>query len=349
MTTPTFSTALAQVADIQQPLKTLDVNGLSNARRPDVQLFTETWPGISVERRREIMKRMGELIAESFEVEFTPLNRVALKDADDEVRATAINNLWESEDEDLIDPYLKFLTEDRSVLVRAAAAGALGKYMFLAEMEELEEDVAATVRQALLATIRRPTEDLTVRCRAVESIGFLSDDEVRSVVEDAYNSSSEKMQASALFAMGRSLDQYWSGTVIMEIHNVNPEVRLEAVRASGELELKQAAPLLVDLLEDPNRTVLLEAIYALGQIGGPIAQRALELMVDSEDEEIAQQAEDALAELQFGSGDDWLVYDLNANAADDDFGDFELEEGDEINLDDDFDILWKNRDRKFDD
>ncbi len=350
MTTTAFATTLEGLADASQPLKLGDLNGLSNARRADVQLFAERWPTIPVQRRREIVRGMGDLIAASFEVEFTPLSRVALSDPDVEVRATAIENLWESEAEDLIQPYLTFLSQDEGVSVRAAAAGALGKYMFLAEMEELDEAQAALVRRSLLTTIRDPREDIEVRRRAIESIGFLGDEEVRAVIEDAYNSPDDVMQASAVTAMGRSLDQYWSGMVLLELANPNPRVRLEAVLASGELELRQAVPALVDLLEEPNRAILLATLHALGQIGGPVARQALEMMAESDDEEIAQEAEDALAELQFGSGDDWLVYDLNAASLDPDSGDFgDSDADDEMDELDGFSTLWRRTDDEFDD
>jgi HEAT repeat protein len=352
MTKTPFATALDNVANSGLALDQADLAGLSNARRGDVTLFAQRWPTITVERRRAIMQRFNEIIDESFEVEYTALNRVALADTDPQVRATAISNLWESDDEALIDPYLKFLTDDEAAEVRAAAATALGKYMMLAEMEELDETQGGKIRQALLATIRNPTEHLEPRRRAVESIAFLGDEEVRAILEDAYNSPYEEMQQSALFGMGRSLDQYWSGTILLELANSSPTLRLEAVRASGELELRQAIPLLIEMLEDPDRAVLMSAIHSLGQIGGPIARRALDLVAESEDEEIAQEAEDALAELQFASGDDdWLVYDLNRSGADDDdeTGLIWDEGGLDLNDPDAFDVLWKNRDREFDD
>ncbi len=340
----TFDTALSRVADTNQPLDLAALNGLSNARKPDAARFAALWPTIPVERRRELMKALGALSMESFEVEFTPLYRAALHDSDAVVRVSAINNLWESESEEFIPPFLQFLTTDADTEVRAAAATGLGKYMFLAEMEELDEEPAERVREALLATIRSKTEDELVRRRAIEAISFLDGDEVRAIIENAYNDPSEEMQASAVFAMGRNLDPYWSGTVLLELQNANPRIRQQAAWASGELELKQAVPLLVPLLDDKDRDVLLNTVHALGQIGGPVAQRALELVADSDDEELAETATDALDELIFQSGDaDWLEVDFNAAALGEDEDD-EFLEGDEDDEEDEFDILWKSRD-----
>ncbi|MFN8485250.1 MAG: HEAT repeat domain-containing protein [Anaerolineae bacterium] len=330
MATTEFEKALRRVSDLSGPLDTMALFGLSNARRGDVALFGEHWPTIPVERRREIMADLGALSAESFEVEFTPLFRVALDDTDAEVRAKAIENLWEDDDPVLAPRYVSLLGHDDSPAVRGAAANALGKYMYLAEMEELDPKLAADIRQALLESVRNPLEITDVRRYAVESLAFLGDDEVRGVIEDAYNTSSEQMQASAMRGMGRSLDPYWSGLVLMELSNADPRIRQEAIWASGELELKQAVPTLVDMLEEPNRDLLIGVIQSLGRIGGPIARQALELVAESEDEEIAEEAEDALSELLFNEGEDWLEYEFNATA---------LAEPDDSGMED-LDLTW---------
>ncbi|MFN8498915.1 MAG: HEAT repeat domain-containing protein [Anaerolineae bacterium] len=330
MATTEFEKALGRVCDVSAPLDPTALFGLSNARRADVALFTQRWTALAVERRREVMTQLGALGSESFEVEFTPLYRAALDDTDAEVRATAISNLWEDDDPVLAPRYIGLLGHDDSAAVRAAAANALGKYMYLAEMEELDPKLAADIRQALLAAARTPQEFTDVRRYAVESLAFLGDDEVRGVIEDAYNAPSESMQASAIRGMGRSLDPYWSGTVLMELSNADPRIRQEAVWASGELELKQAVPTLVDMLEEPNRDLLIGVIQSLGRIGGPIARQALELVAESEDEEIAEEAEDALSELLFNEGEDWLEYEFNAAA---------LAEADDSGMDD-LDLTW---------
>jgi hypothetical protein len=336
-----FAALLDRLVDINSAVSGVELAALSNVRRAEYQLLADRWTQIPVERRRQIMRGIGSLIEESFEVEFTPVNQLGLSDSDSEVRATAVSNLWENEDPAYIPTFLTLLNTDDTTAVRAAAASALGKYVFLAEMEELDEDDAAPIRTALMRVIHNKTEPLEVRRRAVESIAFFGDEQVRTIITDAYNDIDESMQVSAVFAMGRSLDEYWSGTVILELGSSNPELRFEAARASGELEIKRAVPALVDLLTDSSQDVQIGAIRSLGQIGGPVARRALELMVESDDEVLAQEAEDALGELQLVSSEDWLVYDLESGELSQDVTDI-----DDL---DEFDILWQRRDRDADD
>jgi HEAT repeat protein len=76
-------------------------------------------------------------------------------------------------------------------------------------------------------------------------------------------------------------------------------MRAEAAIASGELGAKTAAEDVSALLEDSSERVRLAAIIALGRIGGPIAQDALEVMLLSDNPREAEAAETALEEMQF--------------------------------------------------
>ena len=66
-------------------------------------LFTETWPTIPLDRRRTIMANLVEISEINFEVDFDPVFLIALGDDDAEVRASAVNGLWENENPALIE------------------------------------------------------------------------------------------------------------------------------------------------------------------------------------------------------------------------------------------------------
>jgi HEAT repeat protein len=110
--------------------------------------------------------------------------------------------------------------------------------------------------------------------------------------------------------MGRSSDRQYSDVVRKELHNVLPAMRLEAARAAGELEVSEAVPELGRLLDDPDPEVAMVAIGALGQIGGESARQILQRAGESDDDEIVEAAEEALAEDEFLHGDIKLSNDL---------------------------------------
>jgi HEAT repeat protein len=116
--------------------------------------------------------------------------------------------------------------------------------------------------------------------------------------------------------------------VLEQLENDDDEIRFEAARASGELEIKAAAPILINLLDDPDREVRFAAIWSLSQIGGEDVAEALEAQYDqAEDEEEIELIDSAMDNLAFTEGmeeftlldlpedDDDIIFD-NFNAID---------------------------------
>jgi HEAT repeat protein len=275
---------------------------LSALSRQEMGLFSDRWCALGVARRRQLIRALVDIAEANFEVDFNGIFRLGLGDADEHVRAHSIDGLWEDESPTLVDVLLSLLTTDPSVLVRAGAAIGLGRFVLLAELEELEEALGCRIVSTLRKVIKDPHEALEVRRRAVEAISYSGEEGIDEIIENAYRDSSEKMRVSALFSMGRSADPAWGSTVMAELDCSNAEMRFEAARACGELELKEAVSRLIDLVADVDREVQQAAIYALGQIGGQTARRALQLCCESSDEVVANAAGEALGELEFSSG-----------------------------------------------
>jgi len=145
---------------------------------------------------------------------------------------------------------------------------------------------------------------------AIEAVSYSGDPRITLIIEAAYFNDNEKMQVSAIFAMGRNADTRWLNTVTTELDNPGTEIRFEAVRACGELEAKDAVEKLIMIIEqDPDLEVQQAAIWALGRIGGKIAREALEICVEAKHEVLALAAEDALDELNLFD-DSMMLYDF---------------------------------------
>jgi HEAT repeat protein len=295
-----FSQILADLANEKYPPARHNLLALSDLSGKQLEQFKQAWPAIADARRLAILTRLGEIAEESFELDIRAVSRAALDDGDGGVRAAAIRNLWEDEGEDLIEVFIHVLQHDESVEARAAAATALGQYVFLGEMEELDEGKARRVEETLL-NVWAGDDELDVRRRALESIGFASRPEAASAIEDAYDSDEEQLKLSALFAMGRSLDSgRWGDTVIGDLAHDNPKVRFEAARAAGELQLREAVPALSEVLHDVDGEVQEMSVWALGEIGGDEAREALrERLEDDISDDLSELIEDALANAEF--------------------------------------------------
>jgi HEAT repeat protein len=295
-----FEKLLLHLRNMNERLVTQDLYALSDMTHEQFARFREVWPSIESERRRSVIRNLVELVEHSFEVNFDPIFLLALADEDSEVRAAAIDGLWENEDQALIGPLVHLLRADESSAVRAAAATALGRFVLLGEHEEIDRAPAMLAEEALLETIRHGEEELEVRRRAVEAIAYSGEAGVREIIEAAYYDEDEKMQASALFAMGRSADPYWYKLLLKELDNPNPEIRFEAARACGELEASSAVSRLAQMaFDDPDREVQEAAVWALGHIGGREARQTLEACYESDDEFLSQVAADVLDDMDF--------------------------------------------------
>lgn len=293
----------------------------------DLEIFQTMWPTIPVKRRRAIIEELLEITEVNFEVDFDPVFLTALGDEDAEVRTGAIKSLWEYEKPALIAPLIHLLKADEAEMVREAAASALGKFIYLRELEEIDWHEANLAEEALLETIHQASESLDVRRRAIESIAYSGNPGIAEIIENAYYDDSDKMQVSAIFAMGRSADARWLPQVITELDSPNPEIRFEAARASGELEAKDAVGKLIAMVEEEADTEIQQmAIWALGRIGGSAAREALEIYLDGDDETLALAAEEALDELNLFD-EPLMLYDFEVDELEeeeDEFEDFDL-------------------------
>jgi HEAT repeat protein len=101
--------------------------------------------------------------------------------------------------------------------------------------------------------------------------------------------------------MGRSCDERWRKQVLSQLRSPSEDIRSEAIRAAGELELKPARPILLDILADEeDLEVRRELIWALSKIGGEGVRAKLdEILEIEEDDEEADFIEEALDNLSF--------------------------------------------------
>jgi HEAT repeat protein len=214
----------------------------------------------------------------------------------------AIRLLWECEDHQLIARFMDVLRKDPDEHVQAAAANALGIFVYMGEMDKIPADDIKAIQNLLIEKFYA-THPQIIRRRAIESLGYSSNPEVDDLIRKAYSEPDKKMVASALFAMGRSANEAWTDIVISNLQNANVDIQVEAVRAAGELELQSAREEILELLDDEglDLEVFLAAVWSLSQIGGQGIQDKLEALGDDPDldEETLDLIDSALENLVF--------------------------------------------------
>ena len=303
--------------DEDQLLPIDELSALSDLDTRQFDRFSICWQSLSPLRRRTLLATLGQQADEHVELLFDSINRLGLDDPDPNIRKIAIGNLWESTDPSLLTAFLTTFNEDSSIEVRTAAANALGRFVLLAEIEDVSLEESNQIVDILLETIRAGASS-ELHCACVKSLGFSSREDVQAIISDAHHSGDEDLLQSSLLAMGRSANPVWRPEILQELDHQSPRIRAEAARAAGELELHDAAQSLVELLEDVSDEVTHVAIWSLGQLGGDVARTALlTIQASAADPETVKKADEALEHLAFLEGTpDLLIFDVDDPAED---------------------------------
>jgi HEAT repeat protein len=293
---------LETLSDPALPVSDASLEMLSDLDAPRRRAFQAAWATWAPVRKIEVLEHLGRLANEDIELDFHRIDRLALADADAGVRRQAILNLWECEESSLGQRLAALLVADASADVRAAAAAALGRFVYLGEVEEIDAQLHRQVEDRLLVAQRGDPED-AIRLRSLESLGYSSRPEVPALIEAAYNSGDERQIQAGLKAMAHSANPVWEEYVLKNLHHAAPGIRAEATRAAGELEIRESADDLIELTEDAIDLVRQAAIWSLAQIGGDDAAQALTRLLDHTDnEDEAALLEDALDYIAFVDG-----------------------------------------------
>jgi len=272
--------------------------GLSDLSAREVRLVRSFWDAITPTARIAVVSEVNDLAEERVDYLFGRLLRSVLDDPEPAVRQRAIAGLWEVTDADLALILIAMLNDDPSEDVRAETARGLARYAEQAELGECDDSLADRVRDVLLATIENSGESLHVRARALEAASvFARDERVHSAIDFFFEEDDTGFRATALYAMGRSMNPDFLPRILNETASDDPELRFESARAAGRLGDTSALPVLVELAGDEDAEVRHAAFNALGKIGGKAAVRYLRRIAESApeaDEELLEAAlEDA--------------------------------------------------------
>jgi HEAT repeat protein len=339
-----FKQLIDALLDENTPFPPRYLHRLSDLEPTEVALLEKAWPKLSVRRRQALMQDLEQLNEADYLLFFEEIDRLALKDSDPEVRLLAIRMLSEYENISLLPTFLDMAEHDADPEVRASSATALGLFVYQGEVDAIPLASLRQVEECLLRLTDGSDEPL-VRRSALESLGYSSRKELIPLIERAYASGDTDWVASALFAMGRSADARWESSVQAMLDHKRPAVRAEAATAAGGLEIEDAVPRLIELLDDSDENVRMSSIWSLSQIGGEGVREALIHMLETtEDDDEAELLEEALENLAFTEGvEGFTLIDYTRAASEDneddedpfffedeDLHDFDDEGGDDI-------------------
>jgi hypothetical protein len=301
-----FVDLLQSLTNDAEPVDGVRLAELSDLDTARLEKFSATWKHLPRDRRQALLKELGLTADAQIELTFEPINRFALNDAEPTVRQQAIENLWEGEAPGLARRFVQILRDDPHHAVRGAAGKALGAFVFIAETRELDRSIQQEMEEALLHAAGNDSSG-EVRDLCLRSLGYSSRPEVPNLIEEAFAAVGESRIAAALCAMARSANEVWGENVLAHLHDGSPIIRLEAIRAAGDIGLSEGVQELIELLEDVDKLVRRASIWSLSQIGGMKASDVLNSLAETDLEDDEQETlQDAIDNLVFADG----AYDI---------------------------------------
>ncbi|WP_041424358.1 HEAT repeat domain-containing protein [Thermobaculum terrenum] len=296
--------SLKRLLTVEGPMHQQDLIYLSDLSWDQMQELEAIWYGAPASRRVQLIKQLQKLANDDVQYNFKRIFLFALEDHHPAVRKVAVEGLWEEDSPFILEKLEGILLNDSSLEVRVSAAGVLSNYAYKSAVGELDDEHASRLQEVLQEVVQQADDGSELQRKALEALAFFEEDPIADdYIERLYWEGGYEEQASALIAMGRSMNTKWSSTIIKELGNPHPKLRKEAARAAGEMALRESVPDLIRLTqEDTDKEAIHAAIWALGQIGTPQAKRMLRHIANSSNKDLQSAAEEALDEAMY-SGD----------------------------------------------
>ena len=187
--------------------------------------------------------------------------------------------------------------------LRAQAAISFGPVLETADMSEFDDPEEVPVTEKMFHKIQRSLQNIysdtnvpkLVRRRTLEAAVRAPEDWHRAAVGTAYASGDQDWKLTAVFAMRfiRGFDDQ----ILEALKNTDAEIHFQAVMAAGSWGIKAAWPHVLGLIREPDtgKDLLIAAIEAAGSIRPQEAVEIIGGLIDSEDEDIADAASEAMA------------------------------------------------------
>ena len=206
--------------------------------------------------------------------------------------------------DDLVDALMAIICHaDESEKLRARAAISLGPVLEQADTDGFEDPDGVPISERTFrnihVTLHRVYLDNSnpkeVRRRILEASVRAPKEWHQNVVMEAYSSGDKDWKLTAVFSM--RWVQGFDNQILEALRSADPEILYQAVNAAGNWELDAAWPRIVELLNDAGtpKPLLLAAIAAASSIRPREAREILIDLVASDDEEIAEAADEAIA------------------------------------------------------
>jgi hypothetical protein len=186
--------------------------------------------------------------------------------------------------------------------LRAKAAISLGPALEYGNMMEFDDPDDIILSEKVFHKVQDQLQDIyqdtnspkTLRRRVLEAAVRAPMDWHKQAIEGAYHSNDHEWQLTAVFCMGYV--KGFDDQILESLKSDNPDIFYEAICAAGNWGLKAAWPYVQEIItrKDVDKPLLIAAIEASSHINPSESMEILSELSYSDDEEIAEAADEAL-------------------------------------------------------
>lgn len=148
-------------------------------------------------------------------------------------------------------------------------------------------------------------ESADVRKVAVEAFGrcCAGQDEYLELVERKLADDNREVRMAVFDTLGLCPNERFFNSLMVGLDDSDPWVRVRCAERLGDNKVTQAVPALVGMLTDDNTLIVIKAVTALGKIGGEAAFKALLPLLDHQDRDVLEAAEEAVNAIHRQAGE----------------------------------------------
>ena len=173
-------------------------------------------------------------------------------------------------------------------------------FILLGEYGDMPAELTLKAQELTLKLHKDKSEARDVRRRALEALANSSHPEASKLIRAAYEHGNHELKVGAIFAMGNTCNRMWAKMLLEELVSRDSECVFEAVRACGQIQLRDSVQRVGELTLSDDQNIQEIAIWSLGEIGGKQAFERLNSLAENvEDDSAAAVIDEALDAASF--------------------------------------------------
>lgn len=296
-----FSTVLDAVRNDPEGVFEHYAKSLSDLTSEKLALLKTVLDELGEKKKAAFFRGLSECSDRNYVYDYSAIALLGSEDANGDVRAASVRILSLEDTREAGSRILNIARNDPYEAAQIAAIEVLGQFMFENALDNPIPVSGKKLTETLSALIE--SKNKAVRRAAVVAYAMSEDPRVKEIISGYLAGNDPEELNAALTAVHLSMADEWADSVLELLTHGDDDVRGNAFRAAGSLQLRDALPELYEVIADFDRVpphLLIAAAEAIAEIGDEDSLDVLETLGEAAvdmDPEIAEAIDDCIDTL----------------------------------------------------